>query len=66
MVRQPLYMAAVTAVRWNSAIAAFYTRLCAAGKPSKVALMHTLVTICNALLRTTTAWDPERYKPLAA
>jgi len=62
-------MAAVTAVRWNPATAAFYTRLCAAGKPPKVALtacMHTLVTICNALLRTTTAWDPERYKPLAA
>ena len=69
VVRQPLYMAAVTAIRWNPAIADFYTRLCAAGKPPKVALtacMHKLLTICNALLRTNTAWDPERYKPLAA
>jgi len=30
------------------------------------ACMHKLLTICNALLRTNTAWDPEQYKPLAA
>lgn len=69
VVRQALSMAAVTATRHNPVIRAFYTRLRDAGKPAKVALtacMHKLLTICNALLRTNTRWDPDHQKPLAA
>lgn len=60
-VRQGLYMATVSATRHNPVIHAFYERLIAKGKPPKVALtacMHKLLLICNALLRSGTAWDP--------
>jgi transposase len=60
-VRQGLYMAALAAARHNPVIRAFYQRLLAAGKPTKVALtacMHKLLTIANALLRSGTRWDP--------
>ncbi len=56
-------MPAVCAIRHNPVIRAFYQRLIAAGKPPKVALtacMRKLLIICNALLRTHTAWDPAR------
>ena len=58
-VRGALYMGALTATRWNPIIAAFYRRLCAAGKPHKVALvacMRKLLTILNAVIRSSTAW----------
>jgi len=58
-VRSALYMATLTASRHNRIIAAFYTRLCAAGKPKKVALtacMHKLLTILNAIMRQGTPW----------
>jgi transposase len=60
-VRAVLYMATVAAVRCNPAIRAFFTHLCAAGKPKKVALtacMRKLLTILNAMMRTRTAWKP--------
>lgn len=53
-VRSALYMATLVASRHNPIITAFYTRLCAAGKPKKVALtacMHKLLTILNAIVR---------------
>jgi transposase len=53
-VRAVLYMAARTAVRHNPALALFYARLRAAGKPDKVALtaaMRKLLLILNAILR---------------
>jgi len=59
-VRRTLYMAAVSAVRWNPVIKHFYDRLIAAGKPAKVALvacMRKLLTILNAMARTGKAWD---------
>ncbi|MGH8756516.1 MAG: transposase, partial [Burkholderiales bacterium] len=37
-VRSTLYMATLVAVRFNAVIRAFYTRLCKAGKPPKIAL----------------------------
>lgn len=62
-VRAVLYMAALTSTRWNPSIRAFYRRLKAAGKPSKVALvacMRKLLTILNAMLRSRTSWrSPE-------
>jgi transposase len=62
-VRQGLYMATLSAVRHNPVLSAFYQRLIAAGKPTKVALvacMRKLLVILNAMLRTGTAWDPTR------
>lgn len=60
-VRAVLYMATIAATRWNPVIRAFYQRLCAAGKPKKVALtacMRKLLTILNAMLHQRTAWKP--------
>jgi len=68
-VRQALYMAAISAAKHNPSIRAFYQRLIAAGKSKKVALtacMHKLLTICNAILRTKRAWNPDHRRPLAA
>jgi transposase len=62
--RAVLYMAALVASRRNPVIAAFYTRLVAAGKSKKVALvacMRKLLTIINAMMRTMTAWRFETY-----
>jgi transposase len=52
--RATLYMATLVATRHNAAIRAFYTRLLAAGKLKKVALvacMRKLLTIANAIIR---------------
>jgi len=61
-VRSVLYMATLTAVRFNPVIAHFYQRLTAAGRPKKVALtaaMRKLLTILNAMLRDQRPWQPE-------
>ena len=58
-VRRALYMATLVATRYNSAIKAFYQRLCASGKPKKVALtacMRKLLIILNSLLKHKTPW----------
>jgi len=58
-VRSALYMATLVAARFNAVIRDFYTRLCAAGKPPKVALtacMRKLLTILNAMLKANTTW----------
>ena len=60
-VRAVLYMATVAATRANPVIRAFYRRLVAAGKPSKVALtacMRKLLVFCNALCQHQGLWDP--------
>ena len=52
-VRCALYMATLSAVRYNAVIKPFYDRLLAKGKPKKVALvacMHKLLTILNAIM----------------
>jgi transposase len=59
-VRATLYMAAVSAVRHNPPLAAFYRRLRGRGKPAKVALtavMRKLLTILNAMLKHHTVWE---------
>jgi transposase len=67
LVRNMLYMAALSAVRFNERIAAFYQRLLAHGKPPKVALtacMRKLLVILNTLLRNGTKWsDHAQQKP---
>lgn len=58
-VRTALYMATLSAVRFNPVLRAFYQRLCAAGKPKKLALvacMHKLLLILNAVVRHRTPW----------
>jgi transposase len=60
-VRCVLYMAALTAIRFNPVIAHFYQRLTAAGRPKKVALiaaMRKLLTMLNAILRDQRPWQP--------
>ena len=59
-VRSVLYMATLVATRHNPVIRAFYAKLCAAGKPKKVALvacMHKLLLILNAILRQGSPWS---------
>jgi transposase len=58
-VRSVLYMATVTAVRFNPQIKTVYQRLLAAGKKPKVALIacaRKLLTILNAMMRTNQRW----------
>jgi transposase len=58
-VRCALYMAALSAIRYNAPVRAFYERMVKAGKRKKVALLaaaHKLLTILNAILRTNTPW----------
>jgi transposase len=60
-VRAALYMAALVASRRNPVIRDFYTRLRAAGKLPKVALvacMRKLLTILNAMLKHRVPWCP--------
>lgn len=61
-VRRVLYLAALVGTRFNPVLKAFYTRLLAAGKPKKVALvacMHKLLVILNAIARTKSPWNSE-------
>jgi len=54
-----LYMAALSATKWNPAIKTFYERLCASGKPKKVALtacMRKLLIVLNSMMKNNTAW----------
>jgi transposase len=58
-VRCALFMATLTAIRYNAQIRLFYQRLCAAGKQKKVALvacMHKLLIIMNAMIRYNEPW----------
>jgi transposase len=58
-VRDVLYMATLSATRYNPVIKEFYQRLLAAGKAPKVALvacMRKFLTILNAMLAHKTPW----------
>ena len=60
-VRTSLYMAALSASRFNPALKAMYHRLRASGKQAKVALTavaRKLLTIANAMIRDMTPWTP--------
>jgi len=59
-VRAALYMATISAMRFNPPLKAFAQRLKAAGKPTKVvivACMRKLLTIMNAMLKSNTPWS---------
>ena len=60
-VRNVLYMAALSASRYNPALKEFSNRLAAAGKKSKViivAVMRKMIITLNAMLRDNTGWHP--------
>ena len=59
-VRTALYMATLSAVRFDKTLKAFYEKLRAAGKPAKVALvacMRKLLTIINAVIKSGMPWQ---------
>lgn len=61
-VRTALYMAALSAIRFNERIKSFYERLIGRGKAKKVALvacMRKLVIICNAIIRDRRPFQPQ-------
>lgn len=63
-VRAVLYMATLSAIRHNPVIEVFHSRLIAAGKLPKVAIvacMRKLLTILNAMLRDHSTWDAIRH-----
>lgn len=59
-VRNALYMATLSATRWNPVISKHYQSLVGRGLPKKVALvacMRRLLGILNAIMRTKTQWQ---------
>ena len=64
--RTALYMATLVAVRHNPVLRDFYQRLCAAGKPKKVALtacLRKLLVILNSMLKHRRPWAPVPQNP---
>ncbi len=60
-VRRVLYLAALSATRFNADMKAFYRRLTAAGKPPKVALIavaRKLAVLANTLISEDRTWEP--------
>lgn len=65
-VRTALYMAALVGTRKNPTLQALYSRLRAAGKPAKVALvacMRKLLVIVNAMVRDGRVWSVDHVTP---
>ena len=65
-VRSMLYMATMSAIRFNAVIKPFYERLLAKGKPKKVAIvacMHKILTILNAIVKSNIPWDEHHFSP---
>lgn len=59
-VRAALYMGTLSATKCNPVIRDYYERLCAAGKPKKVALvacMRKLLSALNAMLKQRISWQ---------
>lgn len=58
-VRNVLFMAALSAIRWNPVLRTHYAQLVARGRPKKVALVaciRRLLGILSAIVRTQTPW----------
>jgi transposase len=61
-VRNVLYMAALSAIRYNHVLKIFAKRLASANKKSKViivAVMRKMITTLNAMLRDNVEWQPK-------
>ena len=67
-IRSVLYMATLSAIKYNPVIQTFYQQLCSRGKEKKVAIvacMRKLLTILNAMIRDNQPWrDAEPVKSL--
>ena len=66
-IRSVLYMATLSAIRYNKPIKIFYQRLVANGKLKKealVACMRKLLVILNAMLKKGSEWDPDYVKSI--
>ncbi len=64
-VRTVLYMAMMSAMQANPVFKATYKRLCAAGKPKKVAIIaciRKMIVILNSMLRDGVMWDATTVK----
>lgn len=64
-VRRVLYLAALSATRFNADMKAFYQRLTGNGKPAKVALIavaRKLVVLANTLISEDRTWQPHMPK----
>lgn len=64
-VRHVLYMAALSATRFNPVIKIFYDRLVVAGKPKKVAIvacMRKLLGILNAMVKAGAPWNASLHQ----
>jgi transposase len=62
-VRSVLYMAALSARRFNPVIKSFFEKLVTAGKPFKVAMtacMRKLLTILNAMMHSGSRWQAQK------
>jgi transposase len=63
-VRSALYMAALSATRFNDKISEFYHRLLDRGKAKKVALVaaaRKLLVILNTMVKNGTKWNPDLH-----
>jgi transposase len=64
-VRRILYLAALSATRYNADMKAFYARLTTKGKPKKLALIavaRKLAILANTLISQDRAWQPKLPK----
>lgn len=64
-IRSVLYMATLTATRFNPVIKEFYERLTKVGKPHKVALtacMRRLLSILNSMIKNNQKWDHGKFQ----
>ena len=60
-IRRMLYLAAVSAVRWNPQMGIFYRRLRDVGKPAKLALIavaRKMLILANTLIAHDRSWQP--------
>ena len=61
--RRALYLAALSAARYNPSLAIFYKRLIEAGKKPKVAIvavMRKLIVLANTLISENRIWNPNQ------
>lgn len=62
LIRSTLYMATLSAIRFNKPIKAFYNQLVARGKLKKIALvacMRKLLVILNSMTKNNSEWNPD-------
>jgi transposase len=67
VLRQMLYMAAMTSITWNADLKTFYERLRTNGKPGKIALvavMRKLLSMANSVMLRKSPWQKSLVKNL--